>query len=463
MTVKRRPYTSSKVSSARKKAYECLERIRVRNAFASDVIDSIIDRASLDSSDRAFATRLVLGVVSMKGTLDYVIDRCLRSPKDVKPNVRDALRISTYEILYLDKSPHAAVDQGVELVRSIQPKACGLANAVLHKILNAKRTFPFDDPSKDVKAFALLHGFPVWLAEKLINNLGPKGAHSFMRASNEAAPIFLSINSLKGNVASTLSEIEDLGTKSRPVSIEDIEVDGCIQIENAKVLAHDNFKRMVSEGRVLVSDAAAQAIAQIAVTSAEDATSCLELCAGRGTKTVLLQKDAYNLNSKQYERFVAVDNVSFKTKLLEKRASEYGAFVSESLCIDLLDEKDALKGELFDLVFLDSPCSGLGTLRRHPEIRWRITPEVIAENAKRDEKLIAAAASHVSPGGVLAYSTCTVTKEENENVVNRFLNSADGADFALVQHADKPMFATHLTSGSCDAHFCAIMQRKRVI
>ena len=114
--------------------------------------------------DRAFATRLVLGVVSARGTLDEIIDRSLRSPDDVQDDVRDALRIGVYEMYFLDKSPHAAVDQCVELVRTFAPKACGLANAVLRKASSLKGEFPFGNPQADLEAFARQYAFPVWLS-----------------------------------------------------------------------------------------------------------------------------------------------------------------------------------------------------------------------------------------------------------------------------------------------------------
>lgn len=481
---KRRAGERSRASAARVKAYECLKAVRERDAFAGDLIDKIIDGSRLDAPDRAFATRLVLGVVSMRGALDAVLDSCMRSPKDVEPDVRDALRISAYEILFLGKSPHAAVDQGVELVRRVRPRAAGVANAVLRKAVRAASSFPFGDPAKDAGAYALSKGFPVWLVEKLFSDLGAEAADAFVTASNEPAPVFVGVNPLRGDTEKTVRELERLGTSVEPVVVEGVEVADCFKLGNPKSLADGRFAALASKGRVLVSDAAAQAIAQLAVASAVTAApgrdandaaaavsagvrdaaglSCLELCAGRGTKTVLLERDAFRMTGSQFGRFVAVDNVAFKARLLSDRAKRYGLSVTESLCADALDMGGVVEKESFDLVFLDSPCSGLGTLRRHPEIRWRITPDVIDEAAALDARLIEAAASYVRPGGVLVYSTCTVTREENALVVKAFLEGASGAGFGLVPVGGRPAFATYLALGGCDAHFCAIMRRKAV-
>lgn len=483
----RRP--ASRASQARVKAYECLEAVRKRDAFASDVIDKIIDGSRLDGPDRAFATRLVLGVVSVRGTLDAVLDMCMGSPKDVQPDVRDALRLSAYEILYLDKSPHAAVDQGVELVRHVQPKAAGVANAVLRKVVKVKPAFPFGDPASDGNAYALLHGFPAWLVERLFHDLGPQKADAFIVASNEPAPVFVGVNPIKGDAEGTLAELKRLDGGIEPVVVEGIEVADCYRLSNAKALADGRFKKLAADGRVLVSDAAAQAISQLAVEAAlacaearegegidavaaddantaaapEGGLSCLELCAGRGTKTVLLERALFRRTGSQFRRFVAVDNVAFKTKLLTRRARQYGLELTRSVDADLLSLEDAeVEPASFDLVFLDSPCSGLGTLRRHPEIRWRITPDVIAQDAERDRRFIEAAARYVRPGGVLVYATCTVTREENASVVRAFLQSDAGAAFSLIPVNGRPAFATYLSPGGCDGHFCAILERKVV-
>ena len=156
-----------KATTARELALAAIHQLRERDAFAQDIIAKTIDISPLSREDRAFATRLVLGVVSTRGTLEDIITGCMDSPDDAAPAVRDALCLSAYEIVFLQKSPHAAVDQGVELVKSVAPRAGGLANAVLRRVVRAKEVFPFGDPRTDIAAYARLHGFPVWLAKRL--------------------------------------------------------------------------------------------------------------------------------------------------------------------------------------------------------------------------------------------------------------------------------------------------------
>ena len=428
----------SKASPARLAALDVVRAVRERDAFAQDVIGTRIDRSDLSSEDRAFATKLALGVVSATGTLDEIIDRALNAPSDVKPDVRDALRVSTYEIIFLGKTPHAAVDQGVELVRSFAMSASGLANAVLRKIVLMRQAFPFGDPMRDPEALARLHAFPLWLARKLIVDLGPQEALDFMRASNEQAPLFIAVNAAKTSDEALVKAFDKLDEGLDPVSVDGVSVAGCYRVLDTRALLLPEVKRMFSQGT--------------------KPASLLEVGAGRATKTILLQSDATRAYGSQLV-LSTLDNHAFKTRLLLERAERYGAEVAEAFTGDAL-ELDAVVGDrAFDEVFIDAPCSGLGTLRRHPEIRWRIKPADIVEFARVQLGMLQAAAPHVAPGGALAYATCTVTREENNGVVKAFLESEAGAGFKLAPVNGRSCVATRLAPGSPDAHFAVRFER----
>lgn len=441
----------SKATPARLAALEVVRAVRERDAFAQDVIGTRIDHSDLSSEDRAFATKLALGVVSASGTLDEVIDRVLNSPSDVQPDVRDALRVSAYEILFLDKTPHAAVDQGVELVRSFAMSAAGLANAVLRKIVVLRPAFPFDDPMRNLDALARQHAFPVWLARKLIADLGPQEAIDFMRASNEQAPLFIAVNAAKTTDEALVAAFEKLDEGLDPVAIDNELVVGCYRVLDTRALLLPEVKRLFSQGKILVSDAASQLVAASVLPESKP-ESLLEIGAGRATKTILLQSDATRAYGSQLS-LTALDNHDFKTRLLMERAERYGIEVADALTGDALD-LDAVVGErTFDEIFIDAPCSGLGTLRRHPEIRWRIKPSDIVEFARVQLGMLHSAAPHVAPGGTLSYATCTVTREENNGVVKAFLESEAGAGFELAPVNGRSCVATRLSVGSSDAHF----------
>lgn len=446
-------------SPARLAALEVVRISRERDAFAQDVIAKHIDNSSMSREDRAFATLLVLGVVSSRGTLDEVLNRCMNSPKDVQDDVRDALQISTYEIIFLDKSPHAAVDQGVELVRSIAPKAAGLANAVLRKVVKAKDHFPFGDPRSDLGAYARLVAFPEWLVEKIIADLGAHAAHAYFKASNEPAPVFIAINALKAHEQDSLLVLTAAKGAPRAAGAGGLDVPGCYLLETGQVLVDGRVSRMLNNGEILVSDAASQAVAMLVLPEegSDVPASMLEIGAGRGTKTILLQSNALRRWDAQIGRYVTLDNHKFKTKLLQDRVKQYGVHVSEALTGDATKLDESLGDECFDVVFIDAPCTGLGTLRRHPEIRWRLKPETIRSYAGLGLEMLKSASHHVKVGGHLAYATCTITDEEDVQVVKAFLQSEEGSHFRLVPLAGRSSFATNLVSGGSDAHFAVKM------
>lgn len=461
--------SNSRVTESRFLAYQCLDIIRKRDAFAHDIIRANIDDSKLSAHDKAFAAKLVLGVIDYRGTLDFVLDRCMNSTNDVKPNVRDALRISTYELLYLDKASYAAVDQGVELVAAIAPRARKLANAILRKVSKSAEHFPFGDPKKDIRSYALLNGFPLWLVKKLFVELEPKPANDFIVASNEDAPIYVAVNALFENDEDVERFIKRHDLKE--VAINGEIIGGCYLSTDRKIVGEKSFTRLVDEGKMLISDASAQAISQIIATSitklsAErnisiDDFKFLELCSGRGTKTLLIQSDIFRTTNHQLRNYKALDNVTFKKNLLLKRAKQYGIDVLEALEGDATDLSRSFNTETFDAVFIDSPCSGLGTLRRHPEIRWRIKQEAICDFAALDLKILKSAANHVNVGGFLIYATCTVTHEENDQAIYSFLNSDEGKNFKIEKLGESDFFFNKLVSKGPDSHFCAVLRRQR--
>lgn len=439
-------------SPARQAALRVTSIVRERDAFAQELIHKYIDSSRMSREDRAFATRLTLGVVSSYGTLDDVINRCLDRVSDINDDVRDALRISTYEIIFLKKEPHAAVSQGVELVKTIAPKASGLANAVLRRIADKAHEFPFGDPRTDIEAFARLHAFPEWLAKRALLDLGPEATRDYLAGSNEPAPLFVAINAAKADESEVVETIVAAHGDPVAVSVNGEDIPGCYCLSEGRVLFDGRVRHMIQTGQLLVSDASSQQIARLVLTE-EKPASLLEVGAGRGTKTVLIQSDAQRRYGSQIDEYVTVDNLEFKTNITAERAEEYGIHVSESITGDATALDDVVGERAFDVVFIDAPCSGLGTLRRHPEIRWRLNPEKIDEFAKTGLALLKSASTHVTPGGSIVFSTCTITRAENIDVVKAFLASDEGASFSLAPIGGAPCFNPALKPGSPDAHF----------
>lgn len=441
----------SRLSPARRAALEAGKRVRCRDAFVRDILPGVLDGRALDGSDRAFAALLAVGVVQTQGVLDEVLDRSMDSPRDVKPDLRDALRISVYEMLYLGRSPYAAVDQGVELAARVAPRARGLANAVLRRAARTVEELGRIIEGSDARSAAIRYGFPTWLAEDLMAWMSPEQACSFMGASNEQPPVFASANAIAASDAEVAAALRVAGAAFEAVP----GIPGCVRLADAADVARPAVKALLDGGKLIVSDAAAQ---MVALRTAERADgSLLEIGAGRGTKTVLVQSACMRLRGCQLDHLVCVDNVAGKAEVLRERARACGADVARIITADAADLAAALGDERFSAVLIDAPCTGLGTLRRHPEIRWRIEPESIARAAALDARLLASAAEHVAPAGALVYATCTVSPAENEGAVRAFLGSGAGSAFRL---PDDGIMQPALTSDGCDSHFCAEMLKE---
>ena len=441
------------VSPGRLAALQVCRAVRERNAFAQDLIAVNIDSSPMSKQDRAFATKLVLGQISAQGTLDEIIDRGLNSSHDIKDDVRDALRISIYEMYFLDKSPHAAVDEGVELVRTFAPQATGVANVALRRASQARSSFPFGNPQTNLEAFARAYAFPVWLTRRLIADLGIDAARAFMEASNEPAPVYVSVCAARATDAEIYEEL--VRAKGEP---QNIGVPGCFKLSSGRVLQDGRIRHLIENGKLFVSDASAQKVANLILPDVAP-KSFLEIGAGRGTKTLLIQSHAKRKYGHQIKDYITLDNHDYKTKLLAERTKTYGINLAKPCTGDALKLSETFKDKTFDEIFIDAPCSGLGTLRRHPEIRWRLKEESINEMVQTSLSMLKQAAAHVSAAGTLALATCTVTHAENNAVVKAFLESDEGAQFSLLPMEGKGCFAPQLTLGGQDAHFAVKMKR----
>ena len=181
---------NSKVTPARKLAYDVLTEIRVHKVFLEQAWNKLVRNYNLPPAEIAFARLLATQVVSHRGSLDELINSILKSPDDIQSNVRDALRISFSELFYLGKQDHVVVNEGVELVRSVAPKASGVANFALRRACELKPSFPFGDPKTELKAASLAFGYPSWLISSLRDSYGIDPTNRFLQNCNDPAPFF---------------------------------------------------------------------------------------------------------------------------------------------------------------------------------------------------------------------------------------------------------------------------------
>ena len=439
-------------------ALEVTRAVREREAYAPEILNAALRRSRLADVDARFATALAYGAIETSGALDIAIDRAVADPSRVEPAVRDVLRLGAYELLFMDKPAHVVVDQAVELVKRSSRRATGFTNAVMRRIAADAKGFPWGDPDADDAALALSAGFPLWLVKRLIDERGRHEARAFLEAHRAPAPLYLAVNPFRTTDAEALEALAASG--ARP-SFTDIE--GCLLVEDAAAALSST---PVERGEVLVADATAQFIASTIGATAREGQQVLEVGSGRGTKAALIQ--SRRLRDASQGPLFALDSHQFKSEVLATRMKELRvagvtAVVGDATAIDVIDGLP----KSFDIVSVDAPCSGIGTLRRHPDKRWRVTPDDVSTLAALGSALIAQAASKVAPGGTLFYSTCTVLAEENEAVIEAFLASEAGRGFALrpFTTAVPPLFAqsmmadgtfrSHPVVGGPDGHFAA--------
>ncbi|MDH4139607.1 MAG: methyltransferase domain-containing protein [Coriobacteriia bacterium] len=440
-------------------ALAALRKSRARDAWIRETVEAQSASAEATGPDAAFARRLAIGVTATRGTLDQAIDSHVPRPRDVAPAVRDALRLGAFEMLFENAEPRVAVHQGVEAVKAVQEQAAGFANAVLRRIAEDAEAFPWGDPDSDVAALARATGHPEWLAGLLVEQYGHDAARTILDANNTAAPLYVAHNPFRGTRDALVEALLQDGAEPA-----DCDVPGCLVCRKP---ARAVRGRALAEGLAVVSDAAAQLVARIASLSPEG--DYLDVGAGRGTKTMLIQAA---LNG--HATVLAIDIHEFKIEVLSERMEHLGVPGVSGLVCDALDA-EAMRSALphgADVVLIDAPCSNVGTLRRHPEKRWALVPEDCSRLAELGLRLLTTACGLVRTGGFVVYSTCTILRRENEDVVESFLSSEQGSPFVPYGAddrvpgswarfiTDEGWFCSLPEAGGPDGHFAAVLARR---
>jgi 16S rRNA (cytosine967-C5)-methyltransferase len=391
-------------SPARRAALNVVRRVNEQGAYADRALHG--EARDLDARERALAKRLVFGTVQRRGTLDWIID--VHVPRRLEPQVRAALQLGLYQLLYTDVAPHAAVAESVELAKP-SPGA-KLVNAVLRKVQREGVDLPADDTPAGA---AVRHSHPEWLVALWWEWLGAEETRALLAADNEPAELALRINPLAKGV-----EVDLPGHREDDALVVEGPMD---------VLAHPLY----AAGAITPQSRASQRVAR--AVDPQPGERILDLCAAPGGKTThlaALMGDAGEI--------VAVERHPQRAKALQAQAQRLHA---ESVRIHLGDAKevtaDALGGR-FDRILVDPPCSGLGTLRTHPDLRWRATPRAIETLRREQEAIVAAARDVLAPGGRLVYSTCTLSPREEvvDGDVVRTLPHRDGTDGFYIAVSD---------------------------
>ena len=395
-------------SPARACAYAVIRRVFEADAYADRALHAEAARLGLPPRERALATQLAYGTVQRRATLDHVIAALAGRPTSrLDPAVLAALRLGVFQLAFLDRVPaHAAVGESVALVKPDSPRGAGLVNAVLRRAAGEARGIVAALPEGTPAEAALRHSYPEWIAEQWFSTLGAEGARALMAAGNEPAEAALRANTLRIGAAELAGR---LPVASHPADrlAEGLVLDG----------PFDAFASPLWEaGLFMPQSRAAMAVAR--TLDPQPGEQVLDLCAAPGGKTTHL---AALMGDEG--RIVAVERHPGRADALRRTAARMGARSIEVRTADA-----AVPHGTYDRVLADPPCSDLGTLAARPDARWRKAEGVPAELAAEQRRILDAAADAVRPGGVLVYSTCTISPAENERLVDAFL--ASRGDFA---------------------------------
>lgn len=396
-------------SGARDVARRVLRRVEREEAYATLALGSELERSGLEDSERRLATELVYGVLRHRSRIDRALGAAAGRRIKVTPAVRAALRVAGYQLLFLDRVPtHAAVNDAVGAVKRLAgPRVAGFANGVLRRLARDGEPPPPETETAADRA-AREASMPAWLVELVAERLPEDELVAACIALNEAPP--LAIRVVAGAAAADVvgRELEDEreGVRISPADV-------CPGALVVRGLGSPERSPSFARGHWTVQDVGAQLVGHM-VTGAP--RIILDACAGVGGKTMHLASRFPDA------RIVAADRSATKLELLEEAAARLGVSV-ETRVADLAAPGPGLEGP-FDAILLDAPCSGLGVMRRHPELKWR-TPgrERIAELAGLQRRLVEAVVPRLAVGGQLVYSVCTFTDAESRSLIGDLLGA----------------------------------------
>jgi 16S rRNA (cytosine967-C5)-methyltransferase len=397
--------------SVRQLASEILFKVDTRKAYADVLLDHSLKDAAFSNRDRALLTELVYGTLRWRGKIDARLNLYFRhSLDDTDPFIRNLLRVAFYQLLFLSKIPdYAAANEAVELAKVHGGgKIAGFVNAVLRSFLREKDRTPEPRPANDWQAaLATEYSHPQWMIEKWLDYFGRQETEALMKANNEVAPLVLRVNSCRSSREALLALLSKSGVSAVATRLSPVGI-------SVKSRSPVNQLPGFQEGLFQVQAEASQLVSYL--LSPERGERILDACAapgGKATHIAELMADTGEL--------IALDK---SEKGIEKIRENVARLGLASVCAAKTDVSRRFPVEFrspYDRILVDAPCSGLGTLRSHPEIKWHRNETDIKRLSHLQENIVDRVVHYLKPGGVLVYSTCTLNKDENENIVEDFL------------------------------------------
>jgi 16S rRNA (cytosine967-C5)-methyltransferase len=436
--------------TSRQLALQILNKYKPGKTNLSKSIQSVLN-ASAESRDKGLARRLVWEAARHLNTIDWIISRYSKKPDSTNPIMRNILRLGTVQLLYFqDEIPeYAGINESVNLVKhSKNEKYSGFVNAVLREINRDKKEL-FRTLGNDSleKRLSIEYSYPEWMIKRWLKRFTEEEALELLKASNAAAGLTIRVNTSKISRENLLKELKEAGIDASPSQISQ---DGINLLSSTEIGKLESYRA----GHFIVQDEASQLVSR--VLEPEEGEVILDLCAGKGVKATHLAQ-----LTKCKAKIIAVDN-----SLQQLETAKQNAELLSLNNIEFINEEaESLEGIIADKVLVDVPCSGTGTIRRRPDIKWNNSfVDITSRYPKMQKKILFSAAKHLKKGGVLVYSTCSIEPEENEGVVDSFLERfpkfiLEGINVPELNTENAEYLHTYPHKNSLDGFFVARMRK----
>lgn len=392
------------MANARKTALDALIKVNIADGYSNIVLDKVLTVSDLSPEDRALASALFYGVIERKLTLDHIISTLANKGTKLSPFIREAVRLGAYQIVFMDKIPDsAAVNETVNIIKkSRESRAAGLVNSLLRRICDKKDgLLSFSD---DDEGLALKYSVPVWLIKNISADYGRQNAVDFFEHCQKTPPIYIHTNTLRITPDELCERLNEMGIAAERTLLEH-----ALRLKKPGSIEQNE---LFQKGYFFAEDLASQLCAK--VLGAKEGERILDLCAAPGGKSF-----ATAIRMKNKGELISCDLYESRTGLILSGAMRLGLDIIKPT---IGDASRNLPDGRFDRVLCDVPCSGLGIIRRKPDIKYK-DPEQLKTLPPLQLSILENGAKAVKLGGRLVYSTCTLRRSENQRIVEKFLKA----------------------------------------
>ncbi|HOO89693.1 MAG TPA: 16S rRNA (cytosine(967)-C(5))-methyltransferase RsmB [Syntrophales bacterium] len=449
--------SNSTKNTPRSLSVQILNRIETERAFAQPLLDTYLSRNILaNTQDRGLLTQLVYGTLRFRNRLDWIIRALYTGDfESMEVGIRNILRVAIYQLLFADRIPeYAATNEAVKMTKKLYPGRSNLVNAILRNAMRRmdEISYPLFD-NNPLFHISVLHSHPLWMVEMWAREHGVEDTRALCKSNNAIPPLTIRSNTLKTTRSDLIGMLEDRGCGATPTrySPHGIVISGLTEFIGTTDLYEEGYMQMQDEASQLISF----------LLDPKPGETVLDVCAGAGVKTTHMAALMHNRG-----RIVAMDINRRKVEESQNLSNRLGATIIEPIVQDATQNPPNDFIGKFDKILVDAPCSGMGTVRRHPEIKWNTTPEDMKKNSQLQKEILNRSVPYLKKGGSMVYSTCTVSSIENEEVVREFLaihpdfESTGQTAFAADMVDRYGMFRTFPHRHGTDGFFGVILKRK---